>query len=55
MTKREKRWWETTGFWKEIEKQDRLLKKLNRIIDKKLWKDFQELIGKSKSKRSDWL
>lgn len=53
---RKKRIWEKPAFWKEIKKQDKFLKKLNRAIDKKHWKDFLELTGgKRKNRKNDWL
>lgn len=49
-------WWKTPAFWKEMKKQEKFIKKLNRAIDKKHWKDFLELTGgKPKFKKSDWL
>lgn len=52
------KFWKTPAYWKDIKKQDRFIKKLNRAIDKKHWKEVRELTGEYKSKKirkGDWL
>jgi len=49
---RRKSYWKTPKFWKETEKQDKFIEKVNRAIDRKHWKNLKKLL---KDKKSDWL
>lgn len=56
MTK-EKPFWKTPAYWKDIKRQDKFIKKLNRAIDKKHWKEVERLTKpeNKKIRKSDWL
>lgn len=50
---------DTSKYWKDIEKQDKIIAKLERAIRKKDKKEFEKWVkivrSENRSKKADWL